>query len=228
MIKARFTKTPSTISSKIVGRLSLYRRLLNEMLRAPSAGVYSHELAILAKVSPAQVRRDLMLIGYSGTPAKGYDIYSLLESINDFLHTPQGQKAVLVGIGHLGRAMLSHFMQPGSRLSVVAAFDVDPCKVNRVIHSCHCHPIEDMEPVIGRLGVRAGILTVPAGQAQDAADRLVRAGIQGILNFAPARLHVPPHVFVQDNDITMSLEVVAFFARMNASERVVANDLQGN
>lgn len=228
MIKARFTKSYSSISSKTVGRLSLYRRLLHEMLQARSSGVYSHELALLAQVSPAQVRRDLMLIGYSGTPAKGYDIHSLLESISDFLHTPKGQKAVLVGIGHLGRAILSHFMQPGARLSVVAAFDSDPRKVNRVIHSCHCYPVEEMESEIGRSGVRAGILAVPAGQAQEAADRLVRAGIQGILNFSPVRLHLPAHVFVQDNDITMSLEVVAFYARMNASERVVANDLQGN
>ncbi|MCX5768879.1 MAG: redox-sensing transcriptional repressor Rex, partial [Candidatus Hydrogenedentes bacterium] len=99
------------------------------------------------------------------------------------------------------------------RLSIEAAFDTDPAKVNRVIHGCRCYPLDDVERVVQSRGIEIGVLTVPADQAQGVVEYLVRAGIRGILNFAPVRLSVPEHVYVEDIDMTMSLEKVAFFAR---------------
>jgi len=203
-------------SNKTIGRLSLYRRLLNQLREEGAGSVFSHQLAEMAKVTAARVRRDIMAIGYSGTPARGYNVEQLIESIRNFLDTPGGQGVALVGVGNLGRAILAYFVGRRPNLSIVAAFDADPAKVDRVIHACHCYPMERLESVIQEGGLRVAIIAVPAAEAQDAANRLVAAGIRGILNFAPVRLHVPPHVYIEDNDITMSLETVAYHARLNA------------
>lgn len=204
-------------SEKTVGRLSLYRRLLNRL--GPDANsIYSHELAALAGITAAQVRRDFMSIGYAGSPTRGYDIRELKESIAHFLDAPTGQGAALIGVGNLGRAILSYFAGRRPNLSITAAFDKEPYKVNRVINGCRCYPIEDIPKVIAEKGIRVGILTVPSAEAQAMTDTLVRAGIKGLLNFAPIPLRVPADVYVADIDMTMALEKVAFFARQRALE----------
>jgi redox-sensing transcriptional repressor len=98
----------------------------------------------------------------------------------------------------------------------VAAFDTDPHKVNRVIHGCRCYPKQQLKEVVAANGIKIGIIAVPATEAQYVADSLIATGVRGILNFAPAPLHVPPSVFVEDIDLTMSLEKVAYFARQNS------------
>jgi len=98
-------------------------------------------------------------------------------------------------------------------LGIVAAFDSDPYKVSRVIHGVRCHPIESLEEVVKEQAIGVAIITVPAGEAQEVADRMVHAGVRGLLNFAPVRLNVPSDVFVEDVDVTMSLEKVSYFSR---------------
>jgi len=200
-------------SERTIGRLSLYRRLLRELRVAGVGNVYSQELARMAGVSAAQVRRDLMAIGYSGSPARGYVVEALGESIGTFLDSPGGQAAALVGIGNLGRAVMAYFSGRRPRLAIVAAFDTDPYKVNRVIHGCRCYPAAELEQVVREHSVSVGIITVPATEAQGVADTLVRAGVSGILNFAPVPLRLPTGVYVEQIDMTMALEKVAFFAR---------------
>ena len=201
------------VSGKTIGRLSLYRRVLYGLLADGERSVYSHQLAALVGGTAAQVRRDMMAVGYTGSPTRGYDITDLTRAINNFLDAAQGQSVALVGVGNLGKAILSYFAGRRPRLSIEAAFDTDPAKVNRVIHGCRCYPLDDLERVVQSRGIEIGVLTVPADQAQDVAEYLVRSGVLGILNFAPVRLSVPDHVYVEDIDMTMSLEKVAFFAR---------------
>jgi redox-sensing transcriptional repressor len=201
------------ISNKAVGRLSLYRRILNNIKEEGHISLYSHQLAALAKVSPAQVRRDIMFLGYTGTPAKGYDVEKLLQSIRSFLDNPIRQRVALVGIGNLGRAIMSYFVNRRPKLTISAAFDTDPEKVNRVINGCRCYPISELENVIRAENIKIGIISVPASEAQNIAELLIGAGVNGILNFAPTRLNLPPNVYVEDNDITMSLEIVAYHSR---------------
>jgi redox-sensing transcriptional repressor len=208
------------ISQRTVGRLSLYRRLLNALAAQGTKNVYSHQLAAMAGATAAQVRRDLMAVGYMGTSIRGYDIEELIKSIGSFLDDPQGQSAALVGIGNLGRAILSYFTGRRPNLSIVAAFDVDPGKVGRVINGCRSYPLEELETVTRELDIRLGVLTVPAAAAQSVAESMVRAGIRGILNFAPAPLKMPAGVYVEDIDMTMSLEKVAYYARQGALEHV--------
>lgn len=201
------------IPDKTIGRLSLYRRLLHRLQGEEVRNIYSHQLATMAGVTPAQVRRDIMSIGYSGNPNRGYDLSELIESIGHSLDDAEGQYAALVGVGNLGRALLTYFAGRRPKLSIVAAFDNDPRKFDRVIQGCRCHSIDRIHEVVREQHITIGTITVPSGEAQSVADTLVRAGIRGILNFAPIRIRVPAAVYVEDIDLTMSLEKVAYYAR---------------
>jgi redox-sensing transcriptional repressor len=207
---------------KTIGRLSLYRRLLNTLLMSNVENIYSHQLASLAGGTAAQVRRDMMSIGYIGSPKRGYDIRELVESIGVFLDAPKNQGVALVGVGNLGRAIMSYFAGRRPHLSIVAAFDVDPYKIDRVILGCRCYHLSQLSETVAALDIRVGVVTVPAAEAQSIAEQMVTAGIRGILNFAPVPLRVPPEVYVEDIDMTMSLEKVAYFARLNALEKELA------
>jgi redox-sensing transcriptional repressor len=211
-------------SDRTIGRLSLYRRMIYIVKSEGRRFVYSHEIATLAGVTPAQVRRDLMSIGYSGSPNRGYDTSELLGSIEVFLYDPEGQNVALVGVGNLGRAILSYFTGRRPRLQIVAAFDSDPMKASRVILGCRCHPLSELKKIIGQQRIDVGILTVPAAAAQEVADELVVAGITGIVNFAPVALRVPPQVYVEDIDLAMALEKVAFFSRQSRKEPVAGRE----
>ncbi|GMW00501.1 MAG: hypothetical protein AMXMBFR84_16380 [Candidatus Hydrogenedentota bacterium] len=200
-------------SDKTIGRLSLYRRILHQQKQEGKEAIYSHELAALANCTPAQVRRDIMTLGYTGSPVRGYDVDALMTSIGQFLDAEAFHGVALVGVGNLGRALLSYFVGRNPRLSIVAAFDVSESVANRVINGCPVYAIDELESVIRDQGIGVAIVAVPATEAQAAAQRLYAAGIRGILNFAPVRLWAPDHVYVEDVDLTMSLERVIYFAR---------------
>ncbi|MFW6155118.1 MAG: redox-sensing transcriptional repressor Rex [Planctomycetota bacterium] len=201
------------ISQRVIGRLSQYRREVQDLLAEGQMYVFSHELADLAGVTAAQVRRDMMTTGFSGSTAKGYDVKRLADSLARFLDAPQPQPVALVGVGNLGRAILTFFAHRHPNLRIVAAFDVDPRKVDRPFDGITCYDVNRAKEIVARLRIRVAILAVPAAEAQAVAERFVRAGITGILNFAPVPLHLPDEVFVEPIDMTTSLEKVAFFAR---------------
>jgi redox-sensing transcriptional repressor len=208
------------ISDKTVGRLSRYRRILYGLQAEGVASVYSHQLAELSGVSAAQVRRDMMAIEPSGSSRMGYDVQHVVDSISRLLDADKPEGVVLVGIGNLGRAIIDYFSGRRPNLSIVAAFDIDPTKVNRVIHGCRCYLLSEISSYIREHDIRVGIIAVPAPGAQEVADILVNTGITGILNFAPTRLRIPPDVYIEDRDMTTSLEQVAYFARQRASRRI--------
>ena len=199
-------------SEKTVERLSLYRYLLQRLLEEGERFVHSHRLARLALATAAQVRHDLMAIGYTGRPNQGYDISKLLDSIGEFLDTPLGRNIALVGVGDLGRAILSDFTSGRPRMSIVAAFDIDPGVVGRVISGCRCYSMDSLDEEVRSKKIGLAVLAVPAVAAQEAAERLYDAGVMGLLNFAPIRLRVPEDVYVADVNITIALEKVAYFA----------------
>ena len=118
----------------------------------------------------------------------------------------------LVGVGNLGRAILSYFTYSHPGLTIAAAFDTDENKVDRVISGCRCFHMSQFESKIAEMNINLGIITVPATQAQFVADRMIAANIKGILNFAPVPLKVPEGVFVDRIDIASSLEKLAYFA----------------
>ena len=201
------------IPGRTVERLIVYRRVLGGQADAGLESVFSHELAALAHVSAVQVRRDLMEAGFSGSPSRGYDVKELLERVDRILDAPEGIKAALVGVGNMGRALLSYFSGRNQKISVVAAFDSDQSKVGRVIAGCRCYPVTSITDKARQLGITLGIIAVPGPQAQLTADALLEAGVTGILNFAPVPLKARAGVFVEQVDIMRAIEKVAHFAK---------------
>ncbi len=207
-------------AEKTVERLSLYRRILSRLRDDGEAVVFSHQLAFHAGVTPAQVRRDIMSLGCSGTPRSGYLIKDLLKSITEVFDMSQCQHAVLVGMGHLGMALLAHFSGRWRWLHIQAAFDVDPTKCGKVIGGCHCYLLDQMPMMVRGWRVGIGIITVPAEKAQAVAEILCTSGVTGLLNFTSVRLNVPENIFVENVDLTTSFEKVAYFARLTETMSV--------
>ncbi|MBT3379573.1 MAG: redox-sensing transcriptional repressor Rex [Lentisphaerae bacterium] len=205
------------ISDKTIARLSLYRRLLSDLLEDGQTQVRSHELATLANGSPAQVRRDLAeAVGCQGRPRQGYDVAGLFESIGAVLDGPSGENVALVGVGNLGRAVLAYLAGRRPGVNLKAAFDSDPAKVGQSWMGCPCHPDAAIPRVIREQSIRVAILAIPAASAQAVAEQLMDAGVTGLMNFAPVRLRARPGVFVENIDIAISLEKTAYFARQAA------------
>lgn len=203
----------NSISYKTIGRLILYWRILRDLSTQNQTQIHSHELAAQAKVTAAQVRRDLMIIGYSGTPARGYDVVKLKEHIEKFILPSKEQRIVLAGVGNLGRALLKFFQGRRPNLRIVASLETNPEKFGRMIQGCPCYSIEDAAKIIREEEITVGIIAVPDREAQYVAEAFVQAGIRGILNFARTPLHVPSGVYVEDIDLATSLDRVAYYAR---------------
>ena len=205
-------QTANRIPVQTIGRLSLYRRLLLDLSAGGMRQIYSHQLASAAVATPAQVRRDLMTIGFTGSPRRGYAVAELIGAANAVLAQSVETSVALVGVGNLGRAILAYYTNRQPWVRFLAAFDRDPDKANRIIHGCRVYPFEQAEDVLVRERIRAAVIAVPAGEAQHVADRLVLAGVRSVLNFAPVRLHLPTGAYVEDMDMTTALDRVAYYA----------------
>ena len=203
---------PGSIPQKTVERLILYRRNLLDQGQK-EGGIFSHQLAKMLGSTPAQVRRDLMAIGYSGSPAHGYEIPKLIHSIGQVIDAEDKQCVALVGVGNIGRAILDYFHGRREKLDISVLFDIDPEKVNRVLHGIRCYHVDQMQETIREHNIRIGIITVPGSIAQSVAEQLTHAGVTGILNYAPVKLELPPDIYIENKDMTMSIEKVAYFAR---------------
>ncbi len=195
-----------------VARLIGYRRLLDRLQPEGRVRVFSHELAAMLHLTAAQVRRDIMLIGHTGSPARGYDVVALRDHIVGILHPAGEDRVALIGVGQLGRALLGYF-GPVGRPTIVAAFDVAPEKIGIVINGVRCYDLSELEPIIQQQNIRTAIVATPGAEAVAVVERLVKAGVTGVLNFAPSRLRVPAGVHLEYVDIAAKLEKVCFFAR---------------
>jgi redox-sensing transcriptional repressor len=207
------------VSERVVARLALYRRILLRAADGNRPHLFSHEIAAICGTTSAQVRRDLMAVGFAGHPVYGYDVAGLLEKLDVFLDKGRGVRMALVGVGNLGRALLSYFNNGRSHTAIVAAFDSDPARVNRTIGGCHCYPIADLRRVVATTPVDVAVIAVPSEAAQEVAGQLVAAGVRSLLNLAPVRLHVPRHVYVEDVDLGIAIEKAAFYARSKGTSR---------
>ncbi|MBN2666672.1 MAG: redox-sensing transcriptional repressor Rex [Bacteroidales bacterium] len=205
----------NTLPGKTVERLSEYRRTLLSCLGEKRNFIFSHNLASRLNITAVQVRRDLMLIGYSSANRKGYDVKELIDTIGRILDSKDGMNVAIIGIGNLGRAVAGYFKGKRSKLNLVASFDNDPQKVNKVISGVKCYSYDELEKMIPELNIRIAILTVPADFAIEIAEEAVRFGIKGIMNFTTIPLNVPSEVYLEEYDMITSLEKVAYFAKEN-------------
>lgn len=199
---------------KTIERLSQYRRALLICLDQRQTHIYSHEIAKIQHITAVQVRRDLMLIGYTGTLRKGYNVSELIDLIGSIIDDDGGIRVAIVGMGNLGRALINYFSGKRSRLSISASFDTNPDKIGRTMSGVPCYSLEDMNVIIARENIKIGIMTVPASAALTVAEKLVQAGIKGILNYTPKPVYVPKDVYLEEYDMITSLEKVAFYVKM--------------
>ncbi len=205
------------LPEKTVERLSEYRRTLLNYLATGKTHIYSHELAQLHNITAVQVRRDIMFIGYSSMQRKGYDVKELIDVIGKIIDSKDGMNVAIVGVGNLGRAITTYFMGKRSKLNIVAAFDVDPGKIDRIFSGVKCYPLNKLTDVAKEMDIHIAILTVPADSAVITAEKLALAGIRGILNFTTIPLNVPSNVFLEEYDMITSLEKVAYFVKKQGS-----------
>lgn len=211
----QITANKVRLPGKTIERLSQYRRILLNCLDSGKTHIYSHELAGMLNLTAVQVRRDIMLMGYSTSLKKGYDINELIGVIGTILDSKKGQNVAVIGVGNLGRAITGYFMGKRSKLNIVATFDTDPSKVNRVISGVNCHPVWQLPELVRELNISIAILTVPPDHAASVAEALVIAGIKGILNFTSVPLNVSSNVYLEEYDMITSLEKVAYFVKKN-------------
>lgn len=204
------------LPGKTVERLSEYRRALLECLREDKLYIFSHNLAARLHITAVQVRRDLMLIGYSSVSRKGYDVKEFIDTIGRIIDSEEGINVAIIGMGNLGRAVAGYFKGKRSKLNLVASFDNDPQKVNKVISGVKCFPYDEMESKIREMNIRIALIAVPADYAREIAEEAVRFGIRGILNFTTVPLNVPSGVYLEEYDMITSIEKVAYFVKENA------------
>ena len=198
---------------KTIERLSQYRRALLDCLSNGKTHIFSHELAKLQHITAVQVRRDLMLIGYTGTLRKGYNVQELVDLIGTIIDSEDGINVAVVGMGNLGRALYKYFSGKRTKLSIVATFDKRFEKINEEFPGVQCYSTQDMEEVIREKKVDVGIMAVPAEVASQIAEKLVAAGVKGILNYTPKPVNVPKNVYLEEYDMITSLEKVAYFVK---------------
>src|SRR5262245_25248242 len=191
------------LSRASVGRLSLYLRRLEELLRDGASRVSSGTLGDALGITDTQVRKDLASLGRLGQPGIGYDVADLVGAIRSTLGIDRGWSAALVGVGNLARALLRYngFVERGFR--IVALFDADPGKIGQALDGLVVHPPARMKEVVASTGAELGILTVPAPAVQHVADDLIAAGVKGLLNFAPGVVRVRAGISVVNVDLTV-------------------------
>ena len=203
----------ANVPTPAIRRLSLYLRQLETFQESDRSTVSSRQLGQALGLSDAQVRKDLAYFGQFGYPGVGYRVAELIGRVRSILGTDRTVNVLLVGAGNVGRALASYrgFLKRGFRL--VAVFDNDAAKVGTMTGAPNALPIQplsDLADTVRTRGVRLGILAVPSSAAQSVAERMVAAGIRGLLNFAPVSLNVDARVAVSSVDLAVHLEQLAF------------------
>jgi len=201
------------IPRKAVYRLSVYFRGLLRLKANGHHTVASDALAKAAGVKPTQLRKDLAYFGQFGTRGLGYDVKQLADMISDVLGTTSLQPVVLVGVGNLGRALLSYRGFEKEGFEIIAAFDIDAARRRAKNSAVAIYEMEELAPLVRERNVKMAILTVPAPVAQEVANLLVGCGLTGILNFAPLVLDVPETVVVNNVNLAIELENLSYFVQ---------------
>ncbi len=194
-----------------ISRLFVYLREVTELAGMNIRTISSAELGERTNLSDAQVRKDLGYFGQFGVSGSGYDTAELKKALEKILGKDKTWSVAVVGAGHLGSALLNY---PGFKrhgLEVVAAFDAHVDKIGTKLGDIEVRPITELKKTIAEKKISIGIVAVPAGNAQEVADKLVEAGVKCVLNFAPVSLNVPEDVKVKNVDLSRELETLTYF-----------------
>ncbi len=200
------------LSLGVAARLSRYLQVLTQARKMGRETISSQELSEYTHINPTQIRRDLSGFGKFGKRGVGYNVDSLVSEIRKILRTAGQHNIALFGAGHLGQAIASSAIFADHGFQVVAVFDVDQEKVGTEIGDVTVRPLDDdLAQVIADEEVVVGVLAVPAGAAQEVADRLVEAGVKIIFNYSEQLLQVPPEVTVHTSSPAVDLLYALYF-----------------
>jgi redox-sensing transcriptional repressor len=197
------------IPTTTLKRLPQYLQVLKQLQRAGLKYVSATKIAVFADIHPNLVRKDLAYTGIASLPQAGFKTDDLYTAIERLLNWNDTSSSFLVGVGHLGSALLGYqeFAQKG--LSIIAGFDNDPAKIGSVVHGVPIHSALDFTTLALKHHIRIGIITVPPEAAQLIADIMVHSGIKAIWNFTPQKILVPPDIIVEYVDMFASLAVLS-------------------
>jgi redox-sensing transcriptional repressor len=206
------------ISESTIHRLSFYYRVLSILEKENYETVSSKELARREKLTPAQVRKDLSFFGSFGTRGLGYPVSELKKQIAEILGLDNMWNVALIGVGNIGSALVGYkeFQRQNFDISVI--FDNDQRKIGSNHKGIIVSDIKNLEQDLKNNNIKIVIIAVPATVAQYIVDDVVKAGIKGILNFAPVNLKVPDDVFLRNENMSMELEYLSF-ALVNLREK---------
>jgi redox-sensing transcriptional repressor len=203
--------TPSLVVTKsTLSRLPLYYSLVSRLQTEGVAHVSSALIAQHLNLNPVLVRKDLAGVStVDGKPRTGFEVTQLLNDMSNYLGYNKLDQAILVGVGSMGRIILTNSKFEKFGLNIVVGFDKDPYLCGLQLEGKHILPMERMESLVRRMGIRIGIITVPDDQAQEVCDQMVKCGIKAIWNFAFVPLKVPEDVLVKNENLPSSLAVLA-------------------
>ena len=193
-----------------IQRLSVYLQVLEKLQLDGTEVISSEPLARACNVNASQIRKDLTYFGEFGVRGVGYNVKDLIQSIIQSLGVDTRWNCVLIGVGNLGKALLSNREFPERGFNIVGAFDCDPFRIGEEIFGMEVVCSRRLKERIADLDVRIGIIATPPERAQRAANHLIDAGIKGILNYAPARIVAPDDVHVEYVDFFHHLYSLAF------------------
>jgi redox-sensing transcriptional repressor len=210
-----------------VGRLPEYLRALHAIADAGDAVVSSEELAAVAGVTSAKLRKDLSYLRFNGTRGVGYDVALLIEKIEYVLGLHRHRAVALVGVGNLGHA-LAGYAGFGSRgFHIAALFDADPLRVGEQVRGVRVYHVCELAEVVAHEEISIAVIATPAHAAQSVADDLVACGVTSILNFAPCVLSVPENVDVRKVDLAIELQILSFHEHRKSSVTALPAALAG-
>lgn len=217
------------IPEATVARLPVYLRILGEQFEIGVANISSEELAELAGVNAAKVRKDLSYLGSYGTRGVGYDVEFLVYQIRRELGLTHDWPVVIVGAGNLGQALAGYNGFGDRGFPVGGIVDIDDSKVGSVVGGVRVRHLDEIKQVVQARNISIGVIATPGAAAQDAADSLVAAGVTSILNFTPTVINVPHAISVGKVDLAVELQILAYHEqrRANAAQGSVMQSLSG-
>ncbi|MDO5314630.1 MAG: redox-sensing transcriptional repressor Rex [bacterium] len=202
--------TSLVVPKSTLSRLPLYYSHIYKLQQVGEKYVSAAAIAQSLNLNPVLVRKDLSgMSSVEGKPRAGFEIDTLLRDLSEFLGYNKVDEAILVGVGSLGRLILTNKDFSSMGLDITVGFDKDPNLVGLQIGSKYILPMEKMGSYIKRTGVKIGIITVPADQAQAVCDQMVECGILAIWNFAFTLLNVPQGILVKNENLPSSLAVLS-------------------
>lgn len=210
--------TEKVIPDIVIHRLPVYLRALDLMARQGKRITSSQELGERLGISSAQIRKDLSHFGEFGKQGTGYDVEYLRDQLRSILKVDRVWPMAVVGAGDLGHALANYKGFANRGFQVVAVFDADPQKIGQRIGSLVVESMDMLTKRIAEMGIRIGIIAVPAEAAQDVANRLIEGGVRAILNYAPITLSVPEGVRVEYIDPVLALQSMTYYLEPDEAE----------